>query len=79
MFRFHFGVRPHDLTENLINHPLFLSVMKHPEAYACLLDTILGDAARTLREVKVEEVILNHVGLRAVRVDAWATEPRRFF
>ena len=74
MFRFHFGVRPHDLTENLINHPLFLSVMKHPEAYACLLDTILGDAARTLREVKVEEVILNHVGLRAIRLDAWATD-----
>lgn len=57
---------------NLSDFALFLSVMKNPRAYRCALSIILAEPDIELVEVKVEQVILNKVGKRAIRLDAWA-------
>lgn len=63
---------------NLSDFALFLSVMKHREAYEAALSIILEEPEVKMREVKVEEVILNQYGKRAIRLDAWGmTEDNR--
>lgn len=57
---------------NLSDFALFLSVMKNPRAYRCVLSIIMDEPEIELSEVKVEQVILNKSGKRAIRLDAWA-------
>ena len=59
---------------NLSDFALFLSVMKNKRAYECTLSIILGEPELELEEVKVEQVILNRDGKRAIRLDAWAKD-----
>lgn len=59
---------------NLSDFALFLSVMKEKEAYRCVLSIILGESDLELADVKVERVILNKSGKRAIRLDAWASD-----
>ena len=61
-------------SSNLSDFALFLSVMKHREAYECLLGMILGEQDLELEEVQVEQVVLNHPEKRAIRLDAWARD-----
>lgn len=65
---------------NLSDFALFLSVMKNPRAYQCVLSVFMEEPDIELEEVKVEQVILNKVGKRAIRLDAWAksTDHRQF-
>ena len=65
---------------NLSDFALFLSVMKDKKAYEDVLSIILDEPNLKLKEVKVEQVILNKVGKRAIRLDAWAqdVEDRQF-
>ena len=65
---------------NLSDFALFLSVMKNPKAYQCRLSICMEEPDIELAEVKVEQVILNKVGKRAIRLDAWAksTDNRQF-
>ena len=65
---------PKDYEFNLSDFALFLSVMKNKEAYQCVLSIILDETSLELAEVKVEQVILNEKGLRAIRLDAWAMD-----
>ena len=62
----------HDHNFNLSDFALFLSVMKNPKAYKCVLSIFMEEPEIELVEVKVEQVILNKVGKRAIRLDAWA-------
>ena len=65
---------------NLSDFALFLSVMKNKRAYENTLSIILAEPDIKLREVKVEQVILNKSGKRAIRLDAWAvSEDERQF
>lgn len=65
---------------NLSDFALFLSVMKNRRAYECALSIILDEPEIQLKEVKVEQVILNRSGKRAIRLDAWAvSEDERQF
>lgn len=57
---------------NLSDFALFLSVMKNPRAYRCVLSVFMEEPDIELSEVKVEQVVLNKVGKRAIRLDAWA-------
>lgn len=57
---------------NLRDFALFLSVMKNPKAYRNVLSIIMDEPNIQLQEVKVEQVILNKSGKRAIRLDAWA-------
>ena len=59
---------------NLSDFALFLSVMKDKKAYEDVLSIILDEPNLKLKEVKVEQVILNKVGKRAIRLDAWAQD-----
>lgn len=59
---------------NLSDFALFLSVMKVKEAYEDVLSIILDETDLKLKEVKVEHVILNKSGKRAIRLDAWALD-----
>ena len=59
---------------NLSDFALFLSVMKDKKAYEDVLSIILEEPNLKLKEVKVEQVILNKVGKRAIRLDAWAQD-----
>lgn len=69
-----------DAASNLSDFALFLTVMKHREAYQNTLSIILEEPDIQLREVKVEQVILNKSGHRAIRLDAWAlSEDERQF
>lgn len=61
---------------NLSDFALFLSVMKNKTAYRNVLSIILDEDDLTLVEVKVEQVILNKSGKRAIRLDAWAKNDR---
>ncbi|MDE5718406.1 MAG: hypothetical protein K2I53_12475 [Lachnospiraceae bacterium] len=61
---------------NLSDFALFLSVMKIKEAYEDVLGIILDESDLKLKEVKVEQVILNKSGKRAIRLDAWAMDVR---
>ena len=63
---------PADYQFNLSDFALFLSVMKNRRAYECTLSIILDEPDIRLKEVKVEQVILNRSGKRAIRLDAWA-------
>lgn len=65
---------PKDYEYNLSDFTLFLSVMKNKEAYQCVLSIIMNQMNLELEEVKVEQVILNEKGLRAIRLDAWARD-----
>ena len=65
---------PEDYEYNLSDFTLFLSVMKNKEAYQCVLSIIMNQMDLELEEVKVEQVILNEKGLRAIRLDAWAKD-----
>ena len=74
------GVLPTQHEDNLSDFALFLSVMRNRTAYEIVLRTILGEPDLTLEEVKVEELILNQRGRRAIRLDAWArAEDERCF
>lgn len=59
---------------NLSDFALFLSVMKVKAAYEDVLSIILDEPDLKLKEVKVEQVILNKSGKRAIRLDAWALD-----
>ncbi len=67
---------PDDYAINLSDFALFLSVMKNKKAYQCTLSIILDDPDIELSEVKVEQVILNKSGKRAIRLDAWALDTK---
>ncbi len=71
---------PEDYELNLSDFALFLSVMKHKEAYENTLSIILDEKGLVLEEVKVEQVVLNREGKRAIRLDAWAkAQDNRYF
>lgn len=57
---------------NLSDFALFLAVMKNRKAYESTLSMILDEPDLKLTEVKVEQVVLNKSGKRAIRLDAWA-------
>ncbi len=61
---------------NLSDFALFLSVMKNKRAYECTLSIIMDEPNLELEEVKVEQVVLNKNGKRAIRLDAWAKDKR---
>lgn len=65
---------PPDFQFNLSDFALFMSVMKVKEAYQDVLSIILDEPDLELREVKVEQVVLNRSGKRAIRLDAWAED-----
>ena len=67
-------VLPVDYQFNLSDFALFLSVMKNPRAYEDVLSIILDESDLKLKEVQVEQVILNKSGKRAIRLDAWAQD-----
>ena len=69
-----------DVTFNLSDFALFLSVMRNKKAYCNTLSIILDEPDIQLKEVKVEHVVLNKTGQRAIRLDAWAvsTDERQF-
>lgn len=74
------NVIPETVQFNLSDFALFLTVMKHREAYESTLSIITENPDLKLKEVHVEEVILNRSGKRAIRLDAWAldTENRQY-
>ena len=63
-----------NITINLSDFALFLSVAKNPKAYRNILSIIVDKPDLQLQEVKVEQVILNKSGKRAIRLDAWAVD-----
>lgn len=67
---------PKDYQFNLSDFALFLSVMKNKRAYENVLSIILDERDLTLVDVKVEQVILNKSGKRAIRLDAWALDEK---
>lgn len=71
---------PEDYQFNLSDFAFFLSVMKNPKAYRNVLSIIMDEPNIQIKEVKVEQVILNKSGKRAIRLDAWAktTDERQF-
>lgn len=68
------GMLPQGYQMNLSDFALFLSVMKNKRAYECTLSIVLDEPGLELEEVKVEQVILNKPGKRAIRLDAWAKD-----
>lgn len=66
-----FEMYPVEYTFNLSDFALFLSVMKDKRAYQNVLSIILNEPDVKVVEVKVEQVILNKFGKRAIRLDAW--------
>ena len=74
------SLETNDVAANLSDFALFLTVMKYKEAYQNTLSIILEEPDIRLKEVKVEQVILNKSGRRAIRLDAWAlSEDERAF
>lgn len=67
-------VLPEDYELNLSDFALFLSVMKNKEAFECTVSIILDEQDLKLEQVKVEQVVLNKNGKRAIRLDAWAID-----
>ena len=53
---------------NLSDFALFLAVMKVPRAYRCVLSVLMDEPDIELSEVKVEQVVLNKSGKRAIRL-----------
>ena len=70
-------VLPEDYQLNLSDFALFLSVMKVKEAYEDVLSIVLDEPDLRLEEIKVEQVVLNKSGKRAIRLDAWATDAKK--
>lgn len=70
------SVFPSDYQFNLSDFALFLSVMKNKEAYENVLSIILDEEDLKLADVKVEQVVLNSSGKRAIRLDAWAVDAK---
>jgi predicted transposase/invertase (TIGR01784 family) len=71
---------PAEMATNLSDFALFLTVMKNKKAYQNTLSIILDEKDLQLKEVKVEQVVLNKSGKRAIRLDAWAlSEDERQF
>jgi predicted transposase/invertase (TIGR01784 family) len=69
-----------EIEVNLSDFALFLTVMKDKRAYRNTLSIILDERDIQLKEVRVEEVVLNMSGKRAIRLDAWAlSEDERQF
>ena len=69
-----------DVASNLSDFALFLTVMKRRKAYQNTLSIILDEPNIHITQVKVEQVILNKSGKRAIRLDAWAqSEDDRLF
>lgn len=69
-----------EMESNLCDFAFFLTVMKSSTAYRSALSIILEEPDIRLKEVKVEQVILNKSGKRAIRLDAWAlSEDERQF
>lgn len=68
---------PEEYQINLSDFALFLSVMKNPRAYTDVLSIILDEPELKLTEVKVEQVVLNRSGKRAIRLDAWAVDEKK--
>lgn len=71
---------PEEIEFNLSDFALFLSVMKNREAHQNVLSIIMEEPELELKEVHVEQVVLNRIGKRAIRLDAWASDKknRRF-
>ena len=67
---------PEEMEFNLSDFALFLSVMKNREAHQNVLSIIMDEADLELTKVHVEEVVLNRIGKRAIRLDAWAADKR---
>ena len=65
---------PDNATLNLSDFALFLSVMKNKEAHESILSIIMDEENLKLSDIKVEQVILNRTGKRAIRLDAWAVD-----
>lgn len=59
---------------NLSDFALFLSVMKDKRAHRDVLSIIMNEENLELVEIKVEQVVLNTMGKRAIRLDAWAVD-----
>lgn len=59
---------------NLSDFALFLSVMKNQKAHENVLSIIMDEENLRLKKIHVEEVVLNHQGRRAIRLDAWAED-----
>ncbi len=62
---------------NLSDFAFFLSVMKVKEAHRDILSIILDEEDLELVDVKVEQVVLNRRGKRAIRMDAWAGDGKK--
>ena len=70
-----YGNTPPDVKEaNLSDFAFFTAVMQEKEAYENVLSIILNDQKLKLKAVKVENVVLNDDGYRAIRLDAWAID-----
>lgn len=69
-------IAPDSREMNLSDFALFLSVMKNREAYEAVLSIIMEEEHLELTQVKVEEVVLNKDGRRAIRLDAWALDKK---
>ena len=61
---------------NLKDFALFLSVMKDKRAYKNVLEIIMNRENIVLKDIKVEEGVLNEQGKRAIRLDAWALDEK---
>lgn len=70
------AVLPEDYELNLSDFALFLSVMQKKSAYESVLSIIMDEKDLKLKEVKVEQVVLNKSGKRAIRLDAWALDSK---
>jgi len=68
------NVLPKEMEFNLSDFALFLSVMKNKDAYESILSIIMDDPDLRLTQIRVEEVVLNKTGKRAIRLDAWAMD-----
>ncbi len=68
---------PESCELNLSDFALFLSVMQQKTAYESVLSIIMDEEELTLKEVKVERVVLNKKGDRAIRLDAWALDNKK--
>ena len=62
---------------NLSDFAFFLSVMQVKKAHRNILSIILEEEDLELLEVKVEQVVLNRKGKRAIRMDAWALDRKK--
>ena len=63
---------------NLSDFALFLAVMKYKDAYRDVLSIILDEPDIEMDDVKVEEVMLNAKGRRAIRLDKMVAHTRDF-